>query len=378
LVTKKGPVEIARDLVRIESMNPPGHENECAQYVGKLMQDAGLHVSYHEFAEGRTSVVARLEGDGAKAPLCFGGHIDTVPLGAKPWSMDPFAGEVSDGKLYGRGTTDMKAGVAAYLWAALRIASMKRGKADILFLAVAGEETGCQGSFHLARSQVLGRAGALVIAEPTTNYPIVGHRGALWLQAETTGVTAHGSMPHLGVNAIYKAAKAIGRLERFSFNMTPHPGLGVPTLNVGTMKGGMNLNSVPDCAEFTIDIRTIPGQDHRTLVSSLQSYLGDEVRLSPVVDVPGVWTEVDDPWIREVFELVEPVLGEKPQARGAPYFTDASALKPAFDGAPTVILGPGDMKLAHQTDEYCAVDKIEEAANIYEAIARQWCEMTRV
>jgi succinyl-diaminopimelate desuccinylase len=119
MVTKKGPLEIARELVRIESMNPPGHENECAQYIGKLMQDAGLQVSFHEFAEGRTSVVARLEGSGAKAPIRFGGHIDTVPLGAKPWSMNPFAGEVSEGKLYGRGTTDMKAGVAAYLWAPL-------------------------------------------------------------------------------------------------------------------------------------------------------------------------------------------------------------------------------------------------------------------
>jgi len=182
-------------------------------------------------------------------------------------------------------------------------------------------------------------------------------------------------MPHLGVNAIYKAAHAIDRLEQFSFKIIPHPLLSAPTLNVGTMKGGMNLNSVPDRAEFTIDIRTIPDQDHGALVNRLQSYLGDEVAVSTVVDVPGVWTEVDEPWIQEVFELVEPALGEKPQARSAPYFTDASALKPAFGGAPTVILGPGDMKLAHQTDEYCAVDRVEEAANIYEAIARRWCEM---
>jgi succinyl-diaminopimelate desuccinylase len=184
-------------------------------------------------------------------------------------------------------------------------------------------------------------------------------------------------MPHLGVNAIYKAAHAIGRLEQFSFTIIPHPLLSAPTLNVGTMKGGMNLNSVPDRAEFTIDIRTIPDQDteRSALVNRLQSYLGDEVAVSTVVDVPGVWTEVDEPWIQEVFELVEPALGEKPQARSAPYFTDASALKPAFGGAPTVILGPGDMKLAHQTDEYCAVDRVEEAANIYEAIARRWCEM---
>jgi succinyl-diaminopimelate desuccinylase len=375
MATKKTPLEITRELVQIETMNPPGRELECAQYVGKLLHDAGLQVSYHEFADGRTSVVARLAGAAGKAPICFGGHIDTVPLGAKPWSKDPFAGEVSGGKIYGRGTTDMKAGVAAYVWAALELARLPRGKADLLFVSVAGEETGCQGSFDLARSRAVLGARAVVIAEPTSNYPIVGHKGALWLQAEATGVTVHGSMPHLGVNAIYKAARAIGKLERFSFDVTPHPLLGGPTLNVGTMKGGMNLNSVPDRAEFTIDIRTIPAQDHKTLLSRLQDYLGDEVTVKPVVNVPGVWTETDEPWIREIFELMEPILREKMEARGAPYFTDAAALKPAFDGAPTVILGPGDMTLAHQTDEYCAVDKIEEAANIYETIARRWSEM---
>jgi succinyl-diaminopimelate desuccinylase len=375
MATKKKLLEITRELVQIDTMNPPGREIECAQYLGQLLQDAGLQVSYHEFAGDRTSVVARLAGTGGKAPICFGGHIDTVPLGAKPWSKDPFAGEISDGKIYGRGTTDMKAGVAAYLWAALELARLPRGKADLLFVSVAGEETGCQGSFDLARTDAVRGARAVVIAEPTSNYPFVGHRGALWLQVETTGITVHGSMPHLGVNAIYKAARAIGKLERFSFEVAPHPQLGGPTLNVGTMKGGMNLNSVPDLAEFTIDIRTIPGQDLETLLGRIKAYLGDEATVKPVVSVPGVWTETDEPWIREIFELVEPILGEKLGARGAPYFTDASALKPAFDGAPTVILGPGDMTLAHQTDEYCAVDKIEEAANIYEAIARRWSEM---
>jgi len=372
MVTNKSPLEITRELVQIETMNPPGGEQQCAYYVGKMLQDAGLQVTYHEFAGGRISVVARLAGTGSKAALCFGGHLDTVPLGAKPWSKDPFAGEVSDGDIYGRGTTDMKAGVAAYLWAALQLARLSRGKADIVFVSVAGEETGCQGSFQLAREHIVKGVRAVVIAEPTSNYPIVGHRGALWLRAETSGVTAHGSMPHLGVNAIYKAARAIGKLERFSFNLTPHPLLGGPTLNVGTMGGGINLNSVPDRAEFTIDLRTIPDQDHGALLRHMQSYLGEEVSLKPVVDVPGVWTDVGEPWIQEIFDLVQSTLGEKIEARGAPYFTDAAALKPAFDGAPTVILGPGDMTLAHQTDEYCKISRIDEAAHIYETIARRW------
>ena len=374
MASKKSALDITRELTRIDSMNPPGREHQCAQYVGKMLQDAGLQVSYAEFGEGRTSVIARLAGTGAKAPICFGGHIDTVPLGAKAWTKDPFAGEVAEGKIYGRGTTDMKAGLAAYLWMALELAKLPRGKADILFVSVAGEETGCQGSVHLAQNKAVKGARAVLIAEPTSNYPIVGHRGALWLQALATGVTVHGSMPHLGVNAIYKAARAIGKLEQFKFNESPHPLLGGATLNVGTMQGGMNLNSVPDRAEFTIDIRTIPSQNHKELMAQIQKYVGDDVAITPVMDVGGVWTEAADPWVSEVFQLMEPILGEKPGPRGAPYFTDASALKPAFDGAPTLILGPGDMTLAHQTDEYCAVDKIEEAANVYETIARRWCE----
>ena len=147
MATKKGPLEIACDLVRIKSMNPPGHESECARYIGKMLENAGLEVTYHEFADSRTSLVARLAGTGPRPPLCFGGHIDTVPLGAQPWSREPFAGEVSEGRLYGRGSTDMKAGVVAYLWTSLRLATMKRGKADLLIVCVVGEETGCQGQF---------------------------------------------------------------------------------------------------------------------------------------------------------------------------------------------------------------------------------------
>jgi succinyl-diaminopimelate desuccinylase len=98
MATGKTPLEITREPVEIETMNPPGRELECAHYVGKLLQDAGLQVSYHEFADGRTSVIARFVGTGGKPPICFGGHLDTVPLGAKPWSKDPFAGEISDGK----------------------------------------------------------------------------------------------------------------------------------------------------------------------------------------------------------------------------------------------------------------------------------------
>jgi succinyl-diaminopimelate desuccinylase len=375
MATPKNVVELTRELVRINSMNPPGRERECAYFVGRILQESGLLVTYHEFADGRTSLIARLSGTGSKSPLCFAGHIDTVPLGANPWSKDPFAGEISDGKLYGRGSCDMKAGVAAYVWIAQQLAKLPKPKADLLFIAVAGEETGCQGSFHLVQAKALGSAGALVVAEPTSNYPIIGHRGALWLEVEATGVTAHGSMPHLGVNAIYKAARAINKVANFKFDIASHPQLGAPTYNVGTVQGGLNINSVPDRAVFSIDLRTIPGQVHEEIQRELQRYLGDEVTTRAVVDVPGVWTEADNTWIKEVFDIVTPIIGEGPTKRGLPAFTDAAALTPGFGGVPTVILGPGDTELAHRTDEYCRVSKIEEVCHIYETIVRHWCEL---
>ncbi len=286
-------LEITRDIVRMDTRNPPGREVECAHYLGDLLGAAGLEVSYHEFAPERTSLVAVLRGEGGngKKPLCFGGHIDVVPLGTKDWSVDPFGAEIVDGKLYGRGTTDMKAGVASFVHVALKLAAEgKRGAADLVLAICAGEETGCEGSYHLGEIGALGEAGAIVIGEPTANYPILGHKGALWLKVETEGVTAHGSMPEFGDNALYKAARSVTRLEDFDFNVMPHELLGKSTLNVGTMQGGLNLNSVPDHAEFTIDIRTLPEQDHGQILTGLEGFLGDENKVGRIVDVGGVHT----------------------------------------------------------------------------------------
>lgn len=368
-------LEITRDIVRMDTRNPPGREVECAHYLGDLLSAAGIEVTYHEFAPERTSLVAVLRGEGGgRKPLCFGGHIDVVPLGAKEWTIDPFGADIADGKLYGRGTTDMKAGIASFVHVALKLAAEgESGGTDIVMAICAGEETGCEGSFHLGEIGALGEAGAIVIAEPTSNYPIVGHKGALWLKVETKGVTAHGSMPEHGDNALYKAARSVTRLADFDFNVMPHELLGRSTLNVGTMQGGLNLNSVPDHAEFTVDIRTLPEQDHAQIFTGLEGFLGEENRLARIVDCGGVHTPHTDPWIQAVFAVMGPILGETIEPRGAPYFTDASALTPACGRPPTVILGPGEMYMAHQTDEYCPLAHIEQAAEVYEILARRWC-----
>ena len=367
------PVELTRTLVAFDTINPPGNERPCAELLGSLLETAGFSISYHEFADTRTSLVARIGGSSDTKPLCYTGHLDVVPLGGAPWTVDPFAGEIADGKLYGRGTTDMKSGVAAFVTAALKVANEMTEGPGLVLVITAGEETGCEGAYHLAELDgALGEAGAIIVGEPSSNQPRIGHKGALWLKATTTGVTAHGSRPEDGDNAVYKAARAISQLEDFDFNVARHDVLGKPTLNVGTVHGGMNINSVPDLTEIGIDIRTIPEQNHTSLHTQLSGYLGDEVSLEPVVDVDGVLTNSADEWVQEVNEIITGIQGTIPEYETGTGFTDASVLTPAYGGAPTLILGPGEPIMAHKTDEYCVVQKIEEAESAYVEISRRW------
>jgi succinyl-diaminopimelate desuccinylase len=369
-------VALTRALVRFDTVNPPGAESHAADYLAALLEGAGARVSLHAFAPGRCSLIAAFGGAADRPPLAFTGHLDTVPLGARPWARDPFAGEVGEGRIWGRGTTDMKGGLAAFVAAVLNVAPHLAGTAGVRLILTAAEETGCEGARGLiAADAPLGPVGALIVGEPTGNRPLVGHKGCLWLRAVARGVTAHGSLPHLGVNAVCRAARAVVAMESFSFATASHPHLGRPTVNVGYLHGGANINSVPDRAEIGLDLRTVPGQDHAALRDDLYAHLGADLDLETLVDTPGVWTNPADPWIAEVFRVTAAITGEQPSIAGAPYVTDASLLKPALGGVPTVILGPGEVEMAHQTDEYCRIDRLEAAVAIYEELIRRWCRV---
>jgi succinyl-diaminopimelate desuccinylase len=269
----------------------------------------------------------------------------------------------------------MKAGVAAMLLATGNLAKKLAGTAGVVLVLTAAEEGGCIGSQHLVRTQLLGKAGAMIVGEPTSNYPLVGHKGSLKFHAKFRGVSAHGSMPELGVNAIYKAAKAVSRLEGFDFGVKPHSVMGGPTMNVGTFEGGQGVNMVPDEASIGVDIRTVAGMDHRALLSRLKDLLGNEAELDVFSDMNAVWTEPETEWIQRVFDICARHLGPRPAAKTATYNTDAGNLLKVYSGAPAVVLGPGEAKLAHQTDEYCSMERIRQAVAIYEALIRDWCAL---
>jgi succinyl-diaminopimelate desuccinylase len=369
------PRALTRELLAFNTINPPGMERACARHLGALLEGAGFRVDYHEFADARTSLIAAIGGDARRAPICFTGHIDTVPLGAARWSRDAFAGESDGDRLYGRGSTDMKSGIAAFVAAAVELApGLARGP-GLLLVITAGEEIGCEGAKYLADQRLLGRAGAIVVAEPTGNYPYVGHKGLAWFEVETVGVTAHGSMPEVGDNAIVKMAKVIGDLEGFRFPVEEHAVMGRPTLNIGTIRGGLNTNSVPDEAAITVDTRTVPGIDHVHLCDSLQALLAPRgARVRKIVDTPALYTEPANEWVQEVFEACTPFLGARPAPKTITFSTDGADLKRGFGGAvPAVILGPGEPQLAHQTDEWCSITRIEQSVALFRDLMTRWC-----
>jgi succinyl-diaminopimelate desuccinylase len=376
MTARPDPRALTRELLRFNTINPPGMERACARHLGNILEDAGFRVTYYEFAESRTSLIATIGGEDAELPICFTGHIDTVPLGAMHWSHDAFAGETDGDRLFGRGSTDMKSGIAAIVAAALDLAPALAKSRGLTVVLTAGEEIGCEGARFLADHRHLDRAGAIVVAEPTANYPYIGHKGLAWFEVETVGVTAHGSMPELGDNAIVKMARVIGELERFEFPLASHPVMGSPTLNVGTIHGGLNTNSVPDEACVTLDTRTVPGIDHAHLCKSLEALVAPYgARVRKIVDTPALYTEPQDEWIQQVFDTCTPFLEGRPAPKTITFSTDGADLKRGYGGPPAVILGPGEPRLAHQTDEWCSVARLEQSVDLFRTLMQQWCRV---
>jgi succinyl-diaminopimelate desuccinylase len=365
-------IELTRQLIGFDTTNPPGCEGVCAAAVNSWLAAVGLDSATMYFDEGRANLIARLPGRTGSRPLVLTGHLDTVPFGHASWARPPLSGEVHDGRVHGRGASDMKSGVAAMLVAFAEAASLQLNRGVTLILT-AGEETGCLGAMALRKAGVLEPASGILIGEPTGNRVSLGHKGCFCVTASFRGTTAHSSMPHLGRNAVYDAARAVGRIEAYRFAQGDDGRLGPPSVNVGVFRGGLNFNSVPDSAEFTVDVRTNSLMPHEQLMRELEAVAG-EARLSPMVDMPAVATAADDEFACAVSDAAARVLGYEAGRPGPamPFFTDGSVLGPA-QAAPVVILGPGDTELAHQTDESCSVEAIEDATAIYRELIEAWC-----
>lgn len=374
-------IAVCQKLVQLISVNPPGNERAVAGYVADYLRTAGVQVELVDHGPDRASVLARLKGTGERPGLLYSAHLDTVPVGKEKWLHEPFSGELAEGKLWGRGSSDMKGGMAGMMVAAKVLAAAgAKLKGDLIMAFTAGEEVDSLGAVALAGRQDLLPLQALIVSEPSSNEIFVAEKGALWIQLETHGQTAHGSMPELGRNAIMMMVALINALEKVQIPFDPHPMLGGFSRSFNTIAGGVKTNVVPDHCELTIDMRTVPGQDHQAIVKKYEEVLAalkeqnPEFRATLTVlnDRPPVTTAADHPVVSRFNQVLLKACGRTSEPKGVRYYTDAAALIPVWPDVPMVICGPGEARLAHQPNEYVAIDLLEESVKIFTLAAMEF------
>jgi len=365
-------------LVAVDSVNPSlvaggAGEREAAGLVEAWARDAGLETERLEGTPGRPSVIVRARGTGEGRTLLLCGHVDTVNVEGM---TDPFVPRIDGDRLHGRGAYDMKAGVAAALVAA-REASRSGLAGDVVVAAVADEEHASLGVQEALRHV---SADAAVVTEPTELELAVAHRGFVWSEVEVTGRAAHGSRPHLGVDAIAKMGRVLTEIEQLDRALAdrPHPLLGRGSVHASVIEGGVELSSYPARCVLGLERRTLPGERGADIEAALEALL-ERCRAADRDLVAAQRTLL----VREPFEIDQAqelvglvaasaaeVLGEGPRIAGASYWADAAFIAAA--GIPTVLFGPSG-EGAHAVEEWVSLSATEAVADTLVALAARFC-----
>ena len=361
-------VELTQELVRINSENPPGNERAVANFIKDFLDDLNIPVELIEFSKDRFDVVATL---GKGSGLMLNGHMDTVPAGNN-WKYDPFGGKIVNGRLYGRGASDMKSGIASIL-AAVQIVSKEKFKRKLLLTFVADEEANQKGSEYLLknRTDILKGIKYGVMADSNDLKITTAQKGIVQITVGFRGKAAHASTPELGDNAIYKAAEFALEMRKLmaSLNKIKNPVMGSGTVNVGTINGGTKINVVPDFCNVEVDRRIVPPETTTYAINQIKGILK---RLKLKADVQ-IKTNRMPMQIGESSELVT-LLKRISKARtvaSSGYMETEMYYKEA--GIPCVNFGPGLDRQAHVTDEYVPIKNLKRATKIYSELIRKVC-----
>jgi len=364
------PAALLQDLIRIPSVNPdsaPGQgatgEAACAAHVGALLESLGAEVTFEEVRPGRPNVIGRFPGGADKPGLLFAPHLDTVSVAGM--TIDPFGGEISAGRIHGRGASDTKGTMAAMLWAFHEM----RGSLDDLpvrvgFVGLMGEEAGQPGSIHFARHHGSEYSFA-VVGEPTSLEIVHAHKGCLWHRLSTQGLSCHGSTPEKGENAIRKLLPVLQALLDHLESTLPDyadPVLGTPTVSLGTLQGGSSPNIVPASCEAFLDIRETPALYDAGGSGWLIRRFLEEHGWSDLVSVDSRGDSkplLTDP----ATDGVQRLLSIGSRLTTAPWYCDAGRL--AEGGIASVACGPGSIAQAHTKDEYVSIADLEAGCDFY-------------
>jgi len=386
LIKKKELVDLTIRLVQLPTENPPGNEKVAAQFLKPVLSKMGFKVKTLLSPKGRWNLIGERRWGNGGQTLIFNGHLDVVPAGdPSQWKYPPFQGKLHKGRIYGRGASDMKSGIASFIHALSMIDRSKthlHQGAVILHLVSDEESHGHQGMGFLTQKGGI-HGDAALVGEPTDLFPVIAHKGALWLKISTLGKSAHSARPHLGVNAIEKMMKLIHQINLISLEKE-HPLLGKPTLNVGTIRGGTKINIVPDRCEIELDRRILPGEKKGEIVREVKEIL-DSLRLQdPLFQYQ--MEEIDSAEPSEVnpeeeivrmgVEAIHQVTGESRPLRAFSGFTDSRYYINQCR-IPTLVLGPGETNQIHTKDESVEVEALVWAAHIYALIVINYLSRKR-
>ncbi|MCO0600460.1 M20 family metallopeptidase [Peribacillus butanolivorans] len=377
LIDESKSVRFLQSLIQVNSVNPQGNEKRVAEVIQTYLKSSNLQVELDDLGNDRANLFVtypNVKSDDRY--LVYSGHFDTVPTGKVEWEHDPFSGKLIDNKVFGRGATDMKSGVAAMVLALEcieRAGVQLNGK--LQFVGTAGEEVDGYGAKKVVEKGQIDKATALVVSEPSENELYTSHKGCLWLEIITYGKTAHGSMPNQGINAITAMNELMNRLHTYEFEYSPHPLLGYPTINIGTIEGGVKTNVVPDQCNLTLDIRTVPGQDNDSILHDIENMIKEiseksqsTYQIKVINRMDSVSTNEFDDFVKLAVQTGKNHVNLDLRPSGVNYYTDASVYWPHLR-IPTIIIGPGNPRLAHQPDEYVEIDKFLESIRYFIALA---------
>lgn len=361
------------ELVRINSVNPAYEggqsEAEIVSFIADFFGELGIETQGQEVFPGRPNLIARVPGANPERLLVFEAHTDTASVTGM--SIPPFEPEISEGHLYGRGSCDTKAGLAAMMHALAAIGrDAARPPCEVRLVAAADEEYSFRGVLRFCEG--LEAAGA-VVSEPTCMRAVIAHKGCLRWKISCKGKAAHSSKPELGVNAISHMARVVLELEQDSRRLAAlsHPLVGSPTCSVGLIQGGTQVNIVPDGCSIEIDRRLIPGEQTPRVLSDYETLLQGVKAACPELDA-----QMEPPMLEDlplgtppgspVASIAAEILGElglNSDFAGVPYGSDASKLSRA--GIPSILVGPGSIDQAHAAVEYVDCDQTEQALEFY-------------
>lgn len=375
-------VRLLKKLIEIESVNPRVEggtgEAEISNFIADHLESVGMEVYTQDVVDDRFNVIGILRGRGGGRSLMMNGHTDTV--GVKGMTIEPFKPFIEDDHMHGRGACDMKgplAGMIAAVKALVNSGVKLRG--DLLISAVVDEEYESVGTERLIREY---RSDAVIVGEPTNLQIGIAHKGFVWLEIETRGKAAHGSVPEKGIDAIAKMAKIISRLPRLekAYAEKRHNLVGFPKIHTSMIEGGSEWSIVPDSCRLKLERRTVPGETSSMVVDELDRILDElstedpmlSAEIKKVFERPPMEIAPSEAIVKKLRLAVREIKRSEPRIVGEPFWTDA-ALFVNNAAIPACLFGPGDVGLAHSADEFIKISDVVDSAKIYALAAQTFC-----